>query len=348
MKNATIHDVAARAAVSIGTVSAVINHKDTVSEATRRRVQQAISELQYRPNAAARRRLQRAQEKTLGLVIKEVHNPFFADIIIGVQEAARAKGYHVLVVSSERDYAWERQLVEMLVGKDVEGLIINPLLEEDADLSHLFALKQRNIPLVLIESVRGLQASMVDVDNVAVSQAAVEYLIGQGHQRIVHFAGPRYSMYSDERIEGVRRAFSAQRLVFGEGDIVHAGARLEDGYEAGLRFFGAQQASRPTAVTCYNDLVALGLMRALRELGLRVPEEVSIIGYDDIRMGAYAAVPLTTMRVPKQEIGRQATEILIRHIEALDAGTIEKVRLPAALVLRASTAPLPHPEKKAG
>ena len=340
MKNVTINDVAERAGVSIGTVSAVINRKETVSKATRRKVLQAISELNYRPSAAARRRLQPAAEKSVGLVIKEVHNTYFADIIIGVQQVAQAQGYNVLVVSSERNYKLEHQIVELLTAKDVDGIIINPLLDEDADLSHLFELKRRNIPLVLLESLRGLQASMVDVDNEAASKAAVEHLIGLGHKRIVHFAGPRYSMHSDERIEGVRRAFSAQRLVFTDDDLVHAGARLEDGYRAGLAFFRERSpADVPTAVTCYNDLVAIGLMRALRELGLRVPEDVSIIGYDDIDMAQYAAVPLTTVRVPKVEVGRRAAQILIQHVEALDAGMTEKVCLQAELVVRQSTCP---------
>ncbi|MEX0747274.1 MAG: LacI family DNA-binding transcriptional regulator, partial [Rhodothermales bacterium] len=307
MTNVTIHDVAERAGVSIGTVSAVINRKSTVSEATRRMVQEAIDALNYRPSAAARRRLQPSSEKSIGLVIKEVQNPYFADVIVGVQETATKHGYGVLVVSSERTYKLEQDLVELLVAKDVEGLIINPLLDDEADLSHLFELKRRNIPMVLLESLRGMQASMVDVDNVAASKKAVMYLIERGHKRIIHFAGPQYSMHSDERIEGVRRAFSAQRLVFDDHDVVHAGARLEDGYRAGLDFFRDRQADRPTAVTCYNDLVALGLIRALRELGLRVPADVSVIGYDDIDMASYASVPLTTVRVPKREMGAQAT-----------------------------------------
>ncbi len=347
MSNVTIHDVAERAGVSIGTVSAVINHKDTVSKGTRRKVLEAISELNYRPSAAARRRLKPAAEKSIGLVIKEIHNPYFADIVTGVQQTASERGYHVLVVSSERAYDLEQELVELLVAKDVEGIIINPLYDEKADLSHLFEVKRRNIPLVLIENVRGIQASMVDVDNIEASKEAVTYLIGLGHKHIVHFAGPQYSMHSNERIEGVRRAFSGHRLIFAEHDIIHAGARLEDGYQAALAFFrDKNKEARPTAVTCYNDLVALGLIRALRELGLRVPEDVSVIGYDDIDMASYASVPLTTVHVPKQQMGQRATDMLIQHIEASDAGVIEKECLESKLVVRASTCALQASEKR--
>lgn len=337
-KNVTIHDVAELAEVSIGTVSAVVNRKDTVSKSTRRKVLRAISELNYRPSAAARRRLQPSAEKSIGLVIKEVHNPYFADVMIGVQEAAAEHGYSVLMASSEGAYELEQQIVALLEAKDIEGLIINPLLDEDADLSHLFEMRQHNIPLVLLERVWGLKASLVDVDNVAASKTAVEYLIDRGHEHIVHFAGPPYSLHSDERIEGMRHAFSARRLTFDDSDVVRAGAALEDGYRAGLAFFRDRpEEERPTAVTCYNDLVAIGLMRALRELGLRVPEDVSVIGYDDIDMAQYASVPLTTVHVPKTEMGRRAAELLIQQAEAAEVGAIERVSLDAELIVRAST-----------
>ncbi|PAP75007.1 LacI family DNA-binding transcriptional regulator [Rubrivirga marina] len=338
-KNATIHDVATLSGVSIGTVSAVLNRKGTVSEGTRRRVLDAISELHYRPSAAARRRLQPTTAKSVGLIVKEVNNPYFADVIFGVQDAARELGYHVLVGHTERSYDLEQRLTELLVAKDVDGLIINPLLNEDTDLSHLFEIRWTNVPLVLIESIRGIQANMVDVDNVAAAMEAVDYLVGLGHRRIVHFGGPQYSGHSEERIEGVRRAFIAHRLVMGEDDVVHAGASLEDGYRAALGYFRDREGDRPTAITCYNDLVAIGVLRALRELGLRVPEDVSVVGFDDIDVASYLSVPLTTVRMPRREIGRRATQMLIGSVEAAGKVAPEKVVLETELVVRASTAP---------
>ncbi len=337
MKNATIHDVASRAGVSIGTVSAVINRKDTVSRSTRRNVLEVITELNYRPRAAARRRLQASVEKSIGLVVKEIQNPYFGDIIIGAQDAAAEAGYNVLVSHSGRNYALEQQLVQLLVAKDVDGLIINPLLDANSDLSHLFELKRHNIPFVLIENVKGLQASMVDVDNVEAEKAAVEYLVGLGHKHIVHFSGPPYSMHSDERIEGVRRAFSARELVLHEQDVLVGGATLEEGYKTGLDYFRDNTAP-PTAVACYNDLFAIGLMRAVLELGLRIPQDLSVVGYDDIEMASYAPVPLTTVRVPKKEMGRHAAEMLIRSVNAANGKDIEKMIIKADLVVRGSTA----------
>lgn len=342
-KSATIHDVASLSGVSIGTVSAVLNRKGTVSERTRRRVLQAIAELHYRPSAAARRRLQPTTEKSVGLIVKEINNPYFADIIFGAQEAARELGYNVLVAHTERNYEFERQLASLLIDKDVNGIIINPLLSEETDLSHLFEIRLSNIPLVLIESVKGIQASMVDVDNVRAEKEAVEYLAGLGHQRIAHFAGPRYSTHSDERLEGVRRAFVSMRLAMDEEDVVYCGAGLEDGYRSGLAYFrGRAEADRPSAVTCYNDLVAIGVTHALRELGLDVPGDVSVVGFDDIEVASYLAAPLTTVRMPRREIGRRATQMLIRIVEAAGAASPERVVLETELVVRASTAP-PRP-----
>ncbi len=343
-KRVTISDVARYAGVSNATVSAVLNNKGTVKDSTRRRVLEAIEKLNYRPSGAARRRLQPTLHRTIGLVVKEVDNPYFADIFLGAREVANRHGYTVLITSSESDFASEHRIVDLLADKDIDGLIINPLLEERADLSHLFELKRRNIPFVLIENVLGLQANIVDVDNVAASKEATRYLIEGGHERIIHFAGPRYSLHTEERIEGFRRAFSETNLIFREDMIVYAGARLKDGYEKGLAYFQEHHDDPPTAVTCYNDLVAIGLMRALHQLGIKVPDQVSIVGYDDIAIAEYLPIPLTTVRVPKTEMGAKAAELLIRQVEGANgrggSETVERIFLQAQLIVRRSTRPL--------
>lgn len=349
MKRVTITDVARQVGVSNATVSAVLNDKGTVKDSTRKLVLEAIEQLGYRPSGSARHRFQPVAQRTIGLVVKEVDNPYFADIFLGAREVASEKGYTVLIASSECDFASEHQLVDLFAWKDIDGLIINPLLDEHADLSHLFELKRRNIPFVLLESILGLQASIVDVDNVAASKAAVQFLIRQGHERIVHFAGPKYSMHSQERVEGFRRAFSESNLVFRDEAIVYAGAHLKDGYEKGVEFIAAHCGDLPTAFTCYNDLVAIGLVKALRAEGLRVPEDVSVVGYDDIEMADFLPIPLTTVRVPKVEMGAKAAELLIRQIEAVNGRTdaarqMDRIVLQAELVVRESTRALAEVE----
>ncbi|MDQ6770393.1 MAG: LacI family transcriptional regulator [Gemmatimonadota bacterium] len=341
-KRPTINDVARHTGVSKATVSAVLNDSSAVKTDTRDRVLAAIELLNYRPTQQAGAKSPR-RYRSIALIIKEHDNPYYDEVTAGVRAHAETKGYMLFVVSSEGSYASERRAVELLRDKDVDGLIAAPVMDEHADLSHFFELKRRNFPFVFLEQVRGVPASLVDLENIGASQKAVEYLFGLGHRRIAHFAGPAYSTHSQERVAGVHRAYSSSNLVFDADDILHAGAHFDDGYRAGHALFQTRSESdRPTAVTCYNDLVAMGLCKALSELGIRCPEDVSVVGFDDIKFCETFAVPLTTIRVPKFEMGNLAAQMLIRHIESKQAVTPRKIYLDATLVVRRSTAPPAH------
>jgi LacI family transcriptional regulator, galactose operon repressor len=338
-QRATINDVARQAGVSKATVSAVVNDSAAVSGSTRDRVLAAIDVLNYRPSQVTRSTAIRT--RSIGLLIKEVDNPYYAEVVLGARTHANEHGYTLLVASSEGEYDAERRAVELMQAKDVEGLMATPVLDEHADLSHFFELKRRNIPFVLLEEVRGVPASLVDVDNRAASRKAAEFLIQQGHTRVVHFAGPSYSMHSAQRLDGVRDACSRSHLILTDEAVVEAGAHLADGHRAALTYFRKRTSgTRPTAVTCYNDLVAIGVCRALQELGLRVPEDVSVVGFDDIPLVEYLSVPLTTVRMPKAAMGEIAAQMLIRHIESRTVLPPQKVVLDAELVVRQSTRPL--------
>jgi len=345
VKRSTITDVAAHAGVSKATVSAVLNAVGSVRGATRERVLASIEALDYRPvvgagAAAPRTGAARGTGGTIGLLIKEAENPYYAGLEAGVRVVADACGYTLLVTSSEGDYAAERRAVELMYAKEVDGLLVTPLLDAFADLSHYFNLKRRDFPFVLLEEVRGLPASLVDVDNVQAAWAATDHLIGLGHTRLVHFAGPAYSVHAQERVHGVRRACSGVPLVFNDAHVVRAGAHLADGYRAALAYFADLAPDvRPTGVTCYNDLIAVGVCRALSELGLRVPEDVSVVGFDDIPIVEYLAVPLTTVRVPQAEMGRLAAELLVAQIKGGAPARPVRQFLDAQLVVRASTRP---------
>jgi LacI family transcriptional regulator len=345
----TIQDVADRAGVSKATVSAVINDKGTVKESTRDAVLDAIRGLNYRPRPSARRRLSADRPRSIGFVLREIANPYYAEIIIGAESYLRERGYITLVAASEGDFHAEQEIIKLFTLKDVDGILLTPVLDSDTDLSHVFDLKRRNVSFVLLEEIRGVQANLVDVDNVLGAKEAVRHLIDLGHTHIVHFAGPEYSLHSEERVDGVRAAYSESQLVFSSSLVVPAGDSLEDGYRTGLAYFSrASGDQRPTAVTCYNDLVALGLCRALGELGLEVPHDVSVVGYDDLHLIDYlaAASRLTTVHVPKLEVGRTAAEILHNEIERGAAAPPRKVYLNAELIVRQSSAP-PRPSVQA-
>lgn len=337
MKNPTITDVASRAGVSKSTVSAVLNNKDVVKERTRRLVLRAIDELNYRPRPSARRGFRPMAEKSIVVVIKESANPFYGEVLAGVHEVAAERGYLISVCSSEGQHELEQRIVRQATEQETAGLIIAPTLNHDTDISHIYELKRNNIPFVLLEAVRGIGANLIEVDNVNLSCASVRYLFEQGHTRVVHFSGPEYAQHSQERVEGVRRACSESHLMFDSRMIVRGGASLDDGYQAGLEYFRSVAENLPSAATCFNDLVAIGVLRALRELGIAVPEEVSVIGFDGLKVLEYMPLPLTTVEVPKYEMGRRATEMVIQQIESDRPLPAERVFMDARLIVREST-----------
>ncbi|HET8656239.1 MAG TPA: LacI family DNA-binding transcriptional regulator [Longimicrobiaceae bacterium] len=341
MGRPTIQDVADRAGVSKATVSAVLNDKGTMKASTREGVLDAIRALNYRPNPAARRRVTSRGSRSVGFVLREIANPYYAEIIAGAEEYLREHDCIMLVGASEGDFAAEQRVINLLTLKDVDGLLLTPVRDDKTDLAHIFDLKRRNVSFVLLEAIHGVQANLVDVDSVDGAKRAARHLIELGHTRIVHFGGPEYSLHSQERISGVRAAYSESRLIFSDELVVQAGDSLADGYRAGLAYFRDRApAERATGLTCYNDLVALGVCRALSELGLRIPDDVSVVGYDDLQLLEYVSPPLTSVRVPKREVGRLAAEILYREIDG-GSRTPQKVYLQAELVVRGSTAPPP-------
>jgi LacI family transcriptional regulator/LacI family repressor for deo operon, udp, cdd, tsx, nupC, and nupG len=182
---------------------------------------------------------------------------------------------------------------------------------------------------------------LVDIDNVEASSDATQHLVELGHERIVHFAGPKYFRHSDERIAGVQKAFSRSPLIFSDENAMRVGDSFEAGYEKTLEYFSGEgfplDGDMPTAVTCYNDLVALGVIRVLREQGWDVPEDVSVVGFDDLNLLNYVSPSLTTIHVPKRTMGRKAAELLLRQVQNR-AETSQRISLDAELVVRSSTA----------
>ena len=338
MKKITIEDVARRANVSKGTVSAVINAKNIVRPDTRDRILKAMKELNFRPRGVARNLKNDAEDKSIGVIIKDLNYPFYASIATCVREYANGKGYSVVVTSSENDHESEKRLTHLFSTKDIKGTIIAPTVEGTAEIEHLFKLKMLNYPFVLLEAVKGIQANVVAIDNLRAIKQAVKYLIESGHTNIVHFAGPPQSSHTLERIEGFRHAFSESTLVFNKNMIVPTGSHYDESYSRTIEFFrDRKREDFPTAIVCFNDQQALGVMIALLELGIRVPEDISIVGNDDIYYARIYPIPLTTIRAPQHEIGRKAAEILIRSIESQVAPPTEKIVLETEFIVRKST-----------
>jgi DNA-binding LacI/PurR family transcriptional regulator len=338
MKKITIEDVARRAGVSKGTISAVINAKNTVKPATRDHILAIMKELNFRPKGVARNLKYGNQEKTIGIIIKDLNYPFYTSIATGVREYANSKGYSVIVTSSENDHECEKKFSHLFSAKDIKGTIIAPIVEGTAEIEHLFKLKMINYPFVLLEDVKGIQANVVAIDNLKAIKKAVKYLIENGHTKIVHFAGPQQSSHTQERIEGFRHAFSESTLVFNKEMIVSVGSHYEESFTKTIEYFkNKNREDYPTAIVCFNDQQALAVMAALKSLNIKIPDDISIIGNDDIYYAKIYPVPLTTIRAPQEEIGRRAAEILIRNIESSTLLQNERVVLETEFIIREST-----------
>lgn len=343
MKRITIEDVAKKAGVSKGTVSAVMNARNTVNPETRDHVLEVMKELHFRPQGVARNLRSGNQDKCIGIIVKDVNYPFYTAIATGVRDYANSKGYALLITSSENNHTAEKRFSQIFSAKDIKGAIIAPLVEGTTEIEHLFKLKMINYPFVLLEDVKGIQANVVAIDNSRAIKKAVKYLMECGHTRIVHFAGPPSSSHTEERIEGFRHAFSESTLAYNKDMIVSIGSRHEESYGNTLNYFRPRPRSEyPTAIVCFNDQQALAIMIALKELNIRVPEDISIVGNDDIAYASIYPVPLTTIRAPQDEIGRRAAELLIRNIESSKLLPVERVVLETELVVRGSTRKISH------
>jgi len=344
--NVTIADVADHAGVSTGTVSAVLNQKPTVRSETRDRVLGSIDKLGYAPSKSAQElggvsNSGSAQTGTIGVIIKEADNPFYSELIMEVRRFLKKNGYDMFVGTSGGDYAEEGALIDSFRGHRVDGLIIAPVLHDDVDLSHLFTLLGADVPFVLLEDVQGLQANVVSIDNMKAAQRAVGYLIRQGHERILHFAGPPYTQHTRDRVLGVQKAFSESSLRYTDEVIVPAGAHMEDGFQAAIDTFETMTKKQlPTAVTCFNDLVAMGVLRALAQLYIDVPEDISVVGCDDIQHADYLTIPLTTVRSSKRKMGKQAVRLLLNQINAEESVEPRQAEIESELAIRASTRPI--------
>jgi len=338
MKKITIVDVALKAGVSKGTVSAVINGKNSVKPATRDSILNIMKELNFRPKGVARNLKNNRQDKSIGIIIKDLEYPFYTSIAAGVKEYANSKGYSVIITSSENDHEFEKKFSHLFSTKDIKGTIIAPIVEGTAEIEHLFKLRMINYPFVLLEDVKGIQANVVAIDNQKAIKRAVKYLIDSGHHKIVHFAGPPNSSHTEERIEGFRHAFSERTLVYNKNMIISIGSSYEDSYNNSMEYFKSISVDEhPTAIVCFNDQQALAVMTVLKELNINVPGDISIIGNDDIYYAKIYPVPLTTIRAPQHEIGRKAAEILIRNIESPTILPVEKVVLDTEFIIRESS-----------
>ncbi|HYK04321.1 MAG TPA: LacI family DNA-binding transcriptional regulator [Thermoanaerobaculia bacterium] len=324
---ATIRDVAARAGVSVATVSRTLNGVGPVHDDTSKRVFAAARALRYVPHAAARS-LSIRRSHTLGVLLPEVHGEFFSEVIRGIDVAARARGYHVLVSSSHSDAQEMSAMLRALRGR-VDGLIV---MSPDVELGSLSRALTAHSPAVLLNSATNARPT-IRIDNYTGACSMTEHLIALGHRQIAFITGPERNADAAERLRGYRAALGptngAKRGQLEiEGDFTE-----ESGYRAVAKILALKQ--RPTAIFAANDAMAIGALRALREAGIAIPDDMALAGFDDIPMARYLTPQLTTVRVDIAEMGRRAVEYLVASLDGESAVRKHEV-IPTTLVVRES------------
>jgi LacI family transcriptional regulator len=326
----TIRDVARAAGVSASTVSRALSNPGMVDAATRERVTAMAEHLGYRPNRAARG-LITGRTGNLGLILPDLANPFFPSIVKGIQQQAHDSDYQVFVADTDEQPDAEIGLVRALA-KQVDGIILCSPRMSTSDLREAAGLT----PLILLNR-RSASIPAVTIDNSAGTAQIVDHLTALGHTRIGWVAGPRTSWSSKERVRGLRSACTAQSV-----ELVELG-NFAPTFEGGRDSAEAVVLSGVTAVVGYNDLVALGLVGALRQRGLAVPTELSVVGIDNIPTSTMVEPALTTLAVPKEESGRAAVDLLLTVMNDPERRTPAVRVMPLELVVRQTTGPAPTP-----
>src|SRR6266853_1693425 len=336
----TIYEVATRAGASTATVSRVLSQPNVVAPATRRRVMQAVERLGYEPNSTAQS-LRTTRTGKLLVTVPDISNPFFSLILQGIEDAAQREGYSVLVGDTQHDDKREERYALMLKRKEADGLIFlgHRLPKEAAAM--IRAAAPRCAPVVnCCEFSPTLGIPSVHIDNAKAAYEAMDHLYGLGHRRIGIVTGPLVSPLSRDRLTGATARAKKQKAER-EFVVMHGDFSIESGAAAAERLLG--RAERPTAIFCFNDEMAMGVIEVAHRLKVRVPGQLSVVGFDDIRFARHMSPPLTTIAQPMRQLGEGTVRLLLSILAGgHDAETPESVTLPHKLVIRASTGPPPR------
>ena len=327
-----MRDVAEQAGDSVTTVSHVINNSRPVNPETKTRVEQAMQVLGYQPNVLARS-LRRGKSQTIGVILPDNANPYFAEVVRGIEDTSFSNGYSVMLCNSDNDLEKEHLYTNVLIEKQVDGIIFVAAGLSEENINNL---QKRGVPSVLVDrQVPGVEIDSVFGDNQAGGFLAVNHLVGLGHTAIACITGPRGVRSSSERIAGYRQALEAAGIHPDPGSVVEGDFLVQSGYAGAERLFKSD--NTPSAIFACNDLMAIGAYRYAHEKQLRIPQDLSIIGFDDIRLAEFINPPLTTIRQSKAKMGAQAAELLLGRIANGNQSFRQEI-IPVQLVVRSSTA----------
>jgi len=330
-KFVTIRDVAKAAGVSINTVSRALNNKPDIHKETKERVLKIARELGYIKDATATS-LRYGLTKVIGVILEDSSNPFYSEVLKSIEMAARKRGFNVIFMNTEKDYSLEEDAVKTMLSRRVDGIIISPTQEKSEDIQLLI---KSAVPFVILGvHFDGMEVPEVYSNDVKGGYLAVSHLIEKGRKNIVYLSGYLYKSVARMRLEGYRRALYEHMLPFDESYVFEVEEGVENSYkkmldiiESGLQFDG---------VFCFNDISAIGAIQALREKGYTIPDDVSVVGYDDIAFAHFIQPKLTTVRIDKQKEGEEAFELLYEMIKRKEFVN-KKLVLDVELVVRETT-----------
>ena len=339
-----LKDIAERAGVSVMTVSKALRDAPDVSATTKTRIKLLAQQLGYVPDSTAQG-LRTRTTKLFGLAVSSMTNPLFSRVVLAIEEGAHQLGYDVLLAHSLNIPEREEACLRRFVSRRVEGLFVSPVYRMVTESRIYQEMAARRIPLVILGHTAPFCSQFVSVasDDLLGSYAAAQHLLKLGHKRVALFSGPLASPWAQERLEGYRRALREAGMEVDDKLVFQAGRGIEDGAKAALQMI--DENCDATAVQAANDLVAIGCARTLLQQGLRIPEDISIVGFGNILLSEYFQVPLTTVRQPKFRLGVAAMETMQ---ELLAGRRPEPKRLAAELLVRASSgiAPALEPIKR--
>jgi len=330
---ATIKDVAALAGISYTTVSHVVNNTRPVSQEVRRKVEAAIKSLDYVPSAVARS-LKAKTTATIGLLVPNSLNPYFAELARGIEDYCERNGYCVILCNSDDNPDKQRSYLRVLLEKRIDGLIVASAGGDSGLAEGLAGVKT---PMVIVDrGLEGVNADLVRIDHEYGAYLATRHLLELGHRDIATIGGPASTSVAQMRQAGYCRALQEAGIEVREERMLDSDFTSTGGYNAAARLF---ESSPPSAIFAGNDMIGIGVLRAAAERNVRVPAELSVIGFDDIQMSRYVYPALTTVGQSILQLGEMAAEVLLRRIAAPDSGADQRIVTPS-IVLRESTAPL--------
>jgi LacI family transcriptional regulator len=330
----TMRQIAAELGVSTTTISKVLNNHTDIGQATRDRVLARVAELGYQPNAVARS-LTLRRTHTLGVIVPDLMHSFFVEIVAAVEAFISSRGYGLLVCNLAEDPEKERRQLEMLLRRQVDGVILaSSTVSSNGDLLRRLAAQDKGLVLIDRDDHRRIKCHRVLTDDGEVGRLATAHLADLGHRAIAHIRG-RTLAHAARREEGYRAEMARRGLAAPPEHVIEGGFLEHEGYEPMRRLL--RQAPDVTGVFAVNDPAAIGAMKAIWEAGLRVPDDISVVGAGDIAHGDMLRVPLTTISWSRQEMGERAAQLILDQLQAHPSGPFERAIVPPRLVVREST-----------